>query len=121
MKKLADYQGEDAIELWADLLEPMTEILGDKDIAKILQDNKKPPLLKAKAILKKYSKEAEEILLRIDPTPINGLNLVIRLTSILVEAGQNDEIKAFFGFAGQAETESESSGSPTETTEADEK
>ena len=43
MKKLSDYKGDEAIELWADLLEPMTEILGDKDIAKILQDNKKPP------------------------------------------------------------------------------
>lgn len=121
MKKLSDYQGEDAIELWADLLDPMTAILGDPDIAKVLQDSKKPPLLKAKAVLKKYKKEAEAILLRIDPEPLNGLNIIIRLVSILVEAGQDEEVKAFFGFAGQAETASESSGSPTEITGVKEK
>lgn len=122
MKKLSDYQGEEAIELWADLLEPVTEILGDKDIAKIIQDPKKPPLLKASAILKKYKKEAEQIMLRIDPEPLDGLNIITRLVSILIEAGQSEDVRAFFGFAGQAvKTDKESSGSPTENTEAEEK
>lgn len=120
MKKLSDYKGDEAIELWADLLEPITEILGDPEMAKILQ-SKKAPLLKASAILKKYRKEAEEILLRIDPEPIDGLNIIVRLTSILVEVGQREDIRAFFGFAGQAGTDSASGGSVTENTEDEEK
>ena len=120
MKKLSDYKGDEAIELWADLLEPITMILGDKDLSKVLTSNK-PPLLKAKAILTKYSVETEKILLRIDPEPLDGLNIIVRLTSIIVEIGQRDDVRAFFGFAGQAQTEDESGGSVTENTEDEEK
>lgn len=120
MKKLSDYKGNEAIELWADLLEPITEIIGDKEIAEILQAPK-PPLLKAQAILKKYSAETEKILLRIDPEPLDGLNIIVRLTTVIVEIGQRDDVRAFFGFAGQAQTADESGGSLTETTGDEEK
>ena len=116
MKKLSDYQGEAAIELWADLLEPLTAILGDAEIAKVVQSGK-PRMMIASTILKNHKKEAEEILLRIDPEPLDGLNIVVRLVGILVEIGERPDIKAFFGFAAQEKMESESSGSPTASTE----
>ena len=112
MKGLCDYKGEDAIELWADLLEPINTILGDKDVEKSLKSGKSKMQI-AGAILKNHRAEAEEILLRIDPTPLDGLNIVIRLVALIVELGKNEDIKAFFGFAEQAQTESESSGSVT--------
>lgn len=120
MRSLSDYQGEEALELWADLLEPITQIIGDPEIAKVLQ-SKKPPLLKASAILKKYKAEAEKILLRIDPEPLDGLNVLVRLAAIIVDVGQNEEIKTFFGFAEQEKTDNASSGSATENTKAEEK
>ena len=120
MKRLSDYKGDEAFELWADLLEPITEILGDGEIAEVLQSNK-PTLIKASIILKKYKKEAMDIMLRIDPEPIDGLNVIVRLASILVEIGQRDDIRGFFGFAGQAEMENVSSGFVTESTGAEEK
>ncbi len=116
MKKLSDYKGDEAIELWADLLDPLTVVLGDKKIQNIIQSGK-PKLLIAKEILKKHKKEATQILLRIDPEPIDGLNIVLRLVTVLADIGENEELKSFFGYAEQEKTESEFGGSPTESTE----
>lgn len=120
MKKLSDYKGDEAIELWADLLEPLTVILGDKEVQKVVSSGM-PKMLIAKTILKNHNKEAVEILLRVDPTPIDGLNIILRLISLLSDIGSNDEIKSFFGYAEQVKEENESSGSVTENTEDEEK
>lgn len=119
MKRLSDYTGDEAIELWADLLDPISDILTDKDVAKVTQSGA-PPIAIAKEILKNHKKEAAEILTRIDPEPLDGLNFIMRLVAILVEIGERSDVKAFFGYAAQEKTESESSGSATESTEASE-
>lgn len=103
MKKLADYQNEDAIDLWADLLDPISIIVSDKEIRNSI-NAKKPPVVLAKEILKAHKKEAVEILLRIDPEPITALNIVIRLIDILSELNNSVELQSFFDFAEQAET-----------------
>lgn len=120
MKKLSDYKGDEAIELWADLLEPLTEILSDEKVKKVVQSGKSK-LEIAKVVLKAKKKEAEKILVRIDPEPLDGLNIVLRLVAVLVDMGQHEEIKSFFGFADQEQTEKESSGSVTENTGAEKK
>lgn len=116
MKKLSDYKGEEAINLWADLFDPLSEILTNEEVRKVVASGQ-PKLLIAKAILKNSAKEATDILTRIDPTPLDGLNIIIRLVDLVAEIGQNEEIRSFFGYAEQEKTEGESSGSPTETTE----
>lgn len=118
MKTLSDYKGEEAIELWGDLLELLVPIFQDKEIASVASGGNKFTM--AKAILARHKKEAEQILLRIDPTPIDGLNIVIRLVRIITEIGKDDYVKSFFGFAEQGQTEQESIGSPTESTEVEE-
>lgn len=118
MKKLSDYQGEDAIDLWADLLEPMTTILGDDKVQEVVRSGA-PKMLIAKEILKTHKKEAVEIMLRVDPEPIDGLNIVLRLVSLLADVGQNEEIKGFFGYAEQEKTDNESSGFAMVNTEAE--
>lgn len=120
MKKLSDYQGEEAIELWADLLDPLTEILTDEKVRAVVQSGQSR-LAIAKEILKEHQKEAAQIMLRVDPEPINGLNIILRLVALLSDIGQNDEVKGFFGYAVQAQTDTESSGLPTESTEGAEK
>lgn len=119
MKKLSDYKNEEAIELWGDLIEPMTNILGDPKTAKVMR-SKKPPLIVAKTILTAHKDDAMAIMLRIDPTPIDGINILTRLVSVVLEFMNNPDFKDFFGSAGQAKTESESSGDATESTEDDE-
>lgn len=120
MKKLSDYKGEDAIDLWGDLLEPLNTILSDDVVRKTIQSGQSKMVI-AKDILKRHKKEAVKVLLRIDPTPLDGLNIILRLVALLTDIGQNDEIKSFFGYAEQAKTDEESIGSVTESTGAEEK
>ena len=119
MKKLSDYQGEEAIELWADLLEPMSRILADPEIKEVYQSGK-PKIIVAREILLKHSADAVEIISRIDPTPFNALTIVTRIWSIITEFEELDEIRAFFDTGEQAKTDNESSGSATESTEGEE-
>lgn len=115
MKKLSDYKGDEAIELWADLIEPIAKILADKTIADTYKSGK-PKILLAKEILKTHKKEAADILLRIDPAPLNGLNIIMRLIEVLLEIEGSEELRGFFGTAGKEKTLSESSGCVTENT-----
>ena len=120
MKRLSDYKGEEAIELWVDLVDPLSEMLGDDELRNVVgQGSDKIKI--AKTILKNHKAEAIKILTRIDPEPVDGLNIVLRLITLLGEIGQSEEIKAFFGFAEQVRTDEESSGSPMENTKGAEK
>lgn len=116
MKKLSDYKDEDAIELWGDMLEPMMQILGDKQVADALKTGK-PPLIIAKTIIKSHKDEAKEIMLMIDDTPIDGVNFVARLVSVVMDFVKNESLKDFFKSAGQGKTDAESIGSVMENTE----
>lgn len=115
MKRLSDYQGEDAIELWADLLEPASEILADP-VVKNISKSKKKPVAIAGMILKRHKEKVCEMLLRIDPEPLNGLTAFTRLVSLIAEMMENKDMQAFFASQGQMMAE-ESSGSVTESTE----
>ena len=120
MKKLSDYKGEEAIDLWADLLEPICTILQDDEIAKVYRSG--APLVSAvKLALKNHKKETTEILLRIDPTPIDGINVIERALAVVVDIEKSNNFKSFFGSAGQGETADVSSGNVTANTEGVEK
>lgn len=119
MKKLSDYKGEEALELWADLLDPFIEIVGDENIGSMLRAGK-PPVFTAKEILKNYKEQATQIMLRIDPTPINGLNVLIRLASLVSEVMKDPTVKSFFASAPEERKDETSSGSVTESIEESE-
>lgn len=118
MKKLSDYKDEEALELWADLLEPAAKIFSDRTLANIVKAGKSPMII-ASAILKRHKEEATSILLRIDPAPIDGLNIIVRLMDVITDMEQNEDLKSFFGFAEQAKKGRASSGSPTGSIEDD--
>lgn len=113
MKRLSDYKGDDAIDLWADLMEEFYEILKDEELSKYAKESR---IKFANMILKRHKKQAANILLRIDDTPLNGLNILTRLVDVVTEIGESPELMTFFGAQGQKEEE-ESSGSATENTE----
>lgn len=119
MKRLSDYEGDAAIELWADLLEPIARILADKQVKELYQSGK-PKLLLAKEILKSHKEDATEVINRIDPTPFNALTLIGRVISILTEIEETEELKDFFDVGEQAKTDKDSFGSATESTEGEE-
>lgn len=119
MKKISDYQGEEAIELWGDLLEPLAVIFADPEV-QLSVTGSGSILSKAQLILSKHKKEAVQILEKIDPTPINGLNVVSRLVNLILEIKNSGEFQDFFESAAQEKTERVSSGSVMENTGAGE-
>lgn len=118
MKRLSDYKGEEAIELWADLLDPVTALLANPNVKKATKGSM---LDIAKTLMKESPKAVEEILLRVDDTPVDGLTIPFRILNLLNEMNENEALRGFFSSAEQEKTAEESSGSATENTEADEK
>lgn len=117
MKRISEYKDEAAIELWADLIEPVAEIVANDKVQATLRSKDKKPVDIAKEMLKANPKNVVYILKRIDDTPVDGVNVLLRLVDILLEMINNPDFATFFGFAVQ-NTESESSGSVTANTEA---
>ena len=60
-------------------------------------------------------------MLRIDDTPIDGLNILTRLVGIVLEIMNNEDLRGFFVSAEQETMESGSSGSATANIKAIEK
>jgi len=101
MKKLSDYKDDEAVVLWGELIEPIMKLIADDEVQKIYKSGK-PKVLIATEILKVHPTEVSEILLRIDPTPLNGLNIISRFIEILVEISKMPELASFFGSAEQS-------------------
>lgn len=118
MKKISDYEGNEAIELWADLLDPVSRIIADKNILE-LKNSGMPVVAMIKEVLKTHAEDAIEILERIDPTPINGVTIVTRMVSVVNEFITNEDLKDFFGLAEQEKKEELPTGPATESTEED--
>lgn len=97
--KLSEYKNEDAIEVIADIIEPLSAIFTDDEIKK--EKNKMKAISKA---LKKYKKEVIQILARIDGVPVekyecNALTLPIKVLEVM----NDKEIQDFLESLGAME------------------
>lgn len=107
---------DEALDLFADLLEPAAEIIGDKEVADILKSGDKP--IKAiKVAIKKHKSAVVEVLARIDGVEpskyeVNVLTLPVKLIELL----NRPEVQELFTSQGQ-ENAAGSFGSVTENTE----
>lgn len=116
MKKLSDYHDEDAIELWADLLDSLINIFKDEEIIEVCRA-KKPSLFIAQKILKLHKEDASTILLTIDPTPLNGLNILVRLVGVINEVSTDPTLRSFFELSAGVNKVETPSGSAMENIE----
>lgn len=119
MKRLSDYKDEDAIILWGDLFEPIMKILADPAVVEAMKGGEVTKIVKT--VLKEKAEEAKECLLIIDNTPINGINMITRLTGLITDLIQSEEFGSFFKSAEQEKTVRVSSGSATENTVEEDK
>lgn len=105
MKKLSDYKGEEAFELWADLMEPIVHVLQDEEVIRMMRDRASRFRLAA-YILREHKEEAVQITERIDPEePVNGLNLIVKVVRLLAEIGSDPIVADFFGSPESEKTE----------------
>lgn len=115
--KLAEYKNEDALDLMADLLEPVATILADQEFVGLAQKNvSKIELIKH--VMKKHGKEIIAILARIDGVPVKDYTIgALEIPKRLLEIINDPEMASFFQSQGQTVV-GVHSGSVTENIEA---
>lgn len=117
MGRLEDARGADAIDLIADLIDPLTEISQDEEILKLTRKNGTPVFKIVQAILRRHKDSAIQILAIIDgvePEDYKGnvFTIIGRLLGLL----NNKDIQSFFGVSPERK-QKKSSGCATENTE----
>lgn len=90
MKKWSDYKGEDAIDLLADIIEPLGTIFADPNIRKLAEDKKTKRITLVREALKSHKADVLAIMARIADMPVeeytetvNAFTLPIELLSIV--------------------------------------
>lgn len=113
--KLSEIQGEDAIEVLADIIEPASMIFADEAVAKAGREKKYP---KAIAIaLKKYKKEVLGILATLEQEdPKTYKPPLLKIPTMLLDLANEPEVQELFTSQSQTEKD-EPSGSAMENTE----
>ena len=112
--KLSEYQGEAALDILADLIEPAGEIMSDKEIGEVFKKNRFKAIGLA---IKNHKKSVMQILATMDGVPVdeykcNVFSLPVKILEIL----NDPEMIQLFQYQGQT-GDANSSGSASVNTE----
>ena len=112
--KLSEYQGEAALDLLADLIEPAGEIMSDKEIGEVFKKNRFKAIGLA---IKNHKKAVMQIMAVLDGVPVeeykcNVFSLPVKILEIL----NDPEMIQLFQYQGQT-GDANSSGSASENIE----
>ena len=97
--KLSDYKGEDAIDVLADIIEPISKIFADPDMQKIAKSENPTAIMYVKPMLKNHKREVIEILARLNNEPVEEFEpkiTIMTLPNMLLEFLNDPEISALF-------------------------
>ena len=112
--KLSEYQGEAALDVLADLIEPAGEIMSDKEIGKVFKKNRFNAIGMA---IKNHKKAVMQILAAMDGVPVDEYKCnVFTLPVKILELLNDQELVQLFTYQGQT-GDAISSGSASENTE----
>lgn len=111
--KLSEYQGEAALDLLAELIEPAGEIMSDKQIGDVFKENRFKSIGLA---IKNHKKAVMQILATMDGVPVeeykcNVFSLPVKIMEIL----NDPALIQLFTYQGQT-GDAQSSGSASENT-----
>lgn len=116
MKKLSEITGEDALNVLADVLDPMIQVSTDEEFVDACRRRDKSKAIKC--LLKNHSKEVLTVLAILDGADVENYNpSIVRIPALLVELFNDPDIVSLFTFRDTVT----SSGSATESTEVTEK
>ena len=112
--KLSEYQGEAALDILADLIEPAGEIMSDKEIGEVFKENRFKAIGLA---IKNHKKAVMQIMATMDGVPVdeykcNVFSLPVKILEIL----NDPEMIQLFQDQGQT-GDAKSSGSASVNTE----
>ena len=112
--KLSEYQGEAALDILAELIEPAGEIMSDKEIGEVFKKNRFKAIGMA---IKKHKKAVIQIMATMDGVPVDEYKCnVFTLPAKILELLNDPDIVQLFTYQGQT-GDAKSSGSVSENTE----
>ena len=112
--KLSEYQGEAALDILADLIEPAGEIMSDKEIGEVFKENRFKAIGLA---IKNHKKAVMQIMATMDGVPVDEYKCnVFSLPVKILELLNDPEMIRLFRYQGQT-GDANSSGSASENTE----
>ena len=112
MKKLSEYRDEEALDLLADILDPITEIIGDKELMNTFR--KKSRMEGVSYMIKNHKKALIRCMAAMEGVPLKDYHCnIVSLPKDVLEILNDKELLAFFKSQSQ-QMEEESSGSATE-------
>ena len=115
MAKLSDFKDEKALDVMADLLEPLAEILSDPAL-KSAYERKANKLKLVKLAIKNHKRAVIEILAILDDTPVEDYHVnLLTLPAKILEILNDEEFTQLFTTQGQP-IGSPNSGSATGNT-----
>ncbi len=121
MRRLQDIKGLEAVDVLADLLDPITELVKKPGVLEAIDENGLNDVDTIKTLIKAGKMEVVQILAILDGRPIeeflDTFN-VLTLPVMLYQTFNDDALQAVFTSQGQNEAV-KSSGLATESTEAD--
>lgn len=112
--RLSDFKGEEAIEVLADMIEPVAEILGDEEIRNSIDGNK---VKLVSLILKRHSKDVIQLLAAMERESVEEYEKKINLFTLpmkLMEIVNDPDVVLLFQSQGQTR-DAKFSGSASET------
>lgn len=114
--RISEFENDEALDLLADIMDPISDIMGDKVVEGMVKA-KKPTLLIAKYALKNYKKSVIEIVALLNKTTPDKVRFnVIGFLKDIVDLITDLEGVGLFTLQGQTLGE-DNSGSATENTE----
>lgn len=113
MRKLSEYKDDEAIEVLADILEPVCMICADKEVQDSMSG---PKLVIARTCMKNHPKEVRQIMAILDGVPFEDYHIgVFDLPIKMLEILNDEDLINFFRSQGQMGS-SNTFGSATENT-----
>lgn len=119
MRSISEIKGEDALDVLADIIEPVSEILTDKEVVEHARAGDK--IKAVSAAIKNHKKEVIKVLAILDgENPETYAPSILTLPVMLINLLNDPDIGMLFTPQGQ-NTGENASGSVTENIEANEK
>lgn len=121
--RLSDFKGEEALDVLAEIIEPLTTIIADEEIQALTKQKGVPRIKYVKPAIKNHKQEVIFILAMLQKQTVEEYEANLSLITLPMQALEfiNDpEIqKLFFSQEQSQKTSSENFGSATENTEAE--
>lgn len=121
--RLSDFKGEEALDVLADIIEPITAIISDSEVQELAKKKGTKPVEYIKPMIKNHKAELISVLARLDCKTEEEYKENLSLVTLpmqVLELINDPEVQNLFHSQGESKVTSLASSSPaTENTEAE--